>query len=384
MRQILADYEQPAQPMAWDELENAVAKRSHRPAIVPLWARRAAAIVGVLMLTGAAYWMLSTQQQPAETAVTQPVPSPRSHDNPAASTGSAATPSEPSLLASTAIHHPSTSSPSVEHVAVPQQQTAAVSQPSPAAAKPEEAPSTTQEAPEAPPQKAPDAQQQPSPAPAAQQYPSTIATPRHQSLALKLTARLFMSNQLTGSTDMATIHGGSYYDTTSNAPDIDAKHNQTQTSHHHPPIRMGALVRIPLSSRWSLETGLAYTQLNSDITTKTPTSTDEAKQRLHYVGIPLNAVYTLWESQRLHVYLSAGGMAEKMVKGSYGDERVSIKPLQFSVNGAAGVEYRLTTNVGLYAEPGVGYSFDNGSQVTTYYQDKPLNSHLSVGIHLTP
>jgi hypothetical protein len=183
---------------------------------------------------------------------------------------------------------------------------------------------------------------------------------------------------------MATIHGGSYYDTTSNAPDIDAKHNQTQTSHHHPPIRMGALVRIPLSSRWSLETGLAYTQLNSDITTKTPTSTDEAKQRLHYVGIPLNAVYTLWESQRLHVYLSAGGMAEKMVKGSYGDERVSIKPLQFSVNGAAGVEYRLTPNVGLYAEPGVGYSFDNGSQVTTYYQDKPLNSHLSVGIRLTP
>ena len=55
MRQKLADYEQPAQPMAWDELEKAVAKRSHRPAIVPLWARRAAAIVGVLMLTGAAY-----------------------------------------------------------------------------------------------------------------------------------------------------------------------------------------------------------------------------------------------------------------------------------------------------------------------------------------
>ena len=36
--------------------------------------------------------------------------------------------------------------------------------------------------------------------------------------------------------------------------------------------------------------------------------------------------------------------------------------------------------VGIYAEPGVGYYFDNGSDVKTAYSDNPLNFNMKLGL----
>jgi hypothetical protein len=36
----------------------------------------------------------------------------------------------------------------------------------------------------------------------------------------------------------------------------------------------------------------------------------------------------------------------------------------------------------IYAEPKVGYYFDNGSNVATLYKDKPLNIDINVGLRL--
>jgi len=61
-------------------------------------------------------------------------------------------------------------------------------------------------------------------------------------------------------------------------------------------------------------------------------------------------------------------------------ESVSIRPLQLSVNGALGVEFNLSHLFSIYAEPGMGYYFDNGSSIPTYYQDKPFNFNLNLGL----
>ena len=61
-------------------------------------------------------------------------------------------------------------------------------------------------------------------------------------------------------------------------------------------------------------------------------------------------------------------------------ESVSIRPLQFSVNGAIGVEFNLSCRFSIYAEPGIGYYFDNGSSLPTYYRDKPFSFNLNVGL----
>ena len=57
-----------------------------------------------------------------------------------------------------------------------------------------------------------------------------------------------------------------------------------------------------------------------------------------------------------------------------------MRQLQFSVNGSLGAAFNLNRQFSLYAEPGMGYYFDNGSTIPTYYQDKPFSFNLNVGL----
>ena len=81
--------------------------------------------------------------------------------------------------------------------------------------------------------------------------------------------------------------------------------------------------------------------------------------------------YHLWSNRHFGVYLTAGGTIEKMLDAS---------PWQLSVNSAVGLEYKLTNILHLYAEPGLGYYFSNGSKIPTIYQDQPLNFNLNIGL----
>ena len=93
-----------------------------------------------------------------------------------------------------------------------------------------------------------------------------------------------------------------------------------------------------------------------------------------YIGLPLNISFDLWKSCNFGLYISAGGMIEKSLDTS---------PWQFSFNGTAGVEYKLTGFFSLYAEPGLGYYFKDGSSTPTIYQDYPLYFNLSFGLRFS-
>jgi opacity protein-like surface antigen len=144
-----------------------------------------------------------------------------------------------------------------------------------------------------------------------------------------------------------------------------------QDIHHRQPVRFGLSLRYRLDDRWSVESGLSYTRLSSDITTTVKNETSTTEQRLNYIGLPLNINYDLWKTKHLCLYVSAGGMIEKSLDTS---------PWQFSLNVAAGAEYKLTNFFSLYAEPGLGYYFKDGSSTPTIYQDHPLNFNLSFGL----
>jgi hypothetical protein len=100
-------------------------------------------------------------------------------------------------------------------------------------------------------------------------------------------------------------------------------------------------------------------------------TTSTTEQRLNYIGLPLSISYDLWKTKHFGLYISAGGMIEKSLDTS---------PWQFSLNGSAGAEYKLTDFFSLYAEPGLGYYFPDGSSIPTIYQDHPLNFNLSFGL----
>lgn len=155
---------------------------------------------------------------------------------------------------------------------------------------------------------------------------------------------------------------------------------------HYQPLSFGLSVSYPLASRLSLSTGLVYTRLRSDFTCVMSDVSITRRQTLYYLGIPLNAQYHLWHWGNLNVYLSAGAEADYNIKVksvSMGVEQEMARDRwQFSVQGAVGIQYDVLPQLGLYAEPGVKYYFDNGSPLINFFKDKPLNLNLQVGLRL--
>ena len=120
------------------------------------------------------------------------------------------------------------------------------------------------------------------------------------------------------------------------------------------------------------------------------------EQKLHYIGIPVRASWSFLNREHVSLYLSAGGMLEKCIAGnattdyilngnsiSSNKDNISIKPLQWSVNASAGVQWNITGNIGIYAEPGISYHFDDGSNISTAYKEKPLNFNIEIGLRFS-
>lgn len=162
---------------------------------------------------------------------------------------------------------------------------------------------------------------------------------------------------------------------------------------HHLPIRIGLSVAYALTDRLSIGTGLTYTRLSSDIKDASMESNYLGEQRLHYVGIPVNVSYKVASSRWISLYGTAGVLAEKCVSGTTDEgyvenntmkytntHDISSKPLQMSVNAGVGIQFNVHDNVGIYAEPGLSYYFDDGSALQTIYKEKPLNFNLNVGV----
>lgn len=164
---------------------------------------------------------------------------------------------------------------------------------------------------------------------------------------------------------------------------------------HRLPIKTGATVAYRFNDRVALESGIVYTNLTSDMKYGGAENYMSGRQKLHYIGIPLNVKYRALSWKRLDVYGSAGVMAEKCVSGKIEkdyffdssnrrqeSEDAMVKPLQWSVNVSAGVQLNVSKLISLYAEPGASYYIDNGSPVRTIYKDKPLNFSLHLGMRL--
>ena len=155
---------------------------------------------------------------------------------------------------------------------------------------------------------------------------------------------------------------------------------------HYLPIAIGLSVSYPLSSKWSLSSGIIYTRLHSDFASIINGSSISQEQILHYLGIPLNAQYQLFHRGGLNIYLSAGAEADYNIKTYLASEGVTQHlnrdRLQFSVQGGVGLQYNILPQFGLYAEPGVKHYFDNGSRLCNYFKDQPTSFNLQLGLRL--
>lgn len=155
-------------------------------------------------------------------------------------------------------------------------------------------------------------------------------------------------------------------------------------AHHKQPIKVGVSVGYRLDDRWSVNTGVTYSYLSTDFTNDVlPTQT----QKLHYVGVPLTASYSVVKGRKAEVYVTGGGEVEKLVKGTISsddekDKNVKENRAQWSVQAAVGGAFHFTPTLSVYAEPGVSYHFDNHSRVVNVYKDRPTSFSLNVGLRL--
>lgn len=150
---------------------------------------------------------------------------------------------------------------------------------------------------------------------------------------------------------------------------------------HHQPISVGFSVRKKLKKGFSIETGLTYTLLSSDV--ELANETRSMEQKLHYLGIPLRANWDFLDKKLVTLYVTGGGMVEKCIYGKLGSEKETVKPLQFSVSGGVGAQLNATKHLGFYVEPGVVYHFDDGSDVETIRKENPFNFNIQAGIRFT-
>lgn len=149
---------------------------------------------------------------------------------------------------------------------------------------------------------------------------------------------------------------------------------------HHQPLSFGIAVRKEFTHGLSLESGVNYTLLRSDV--RMQYTSDDVAQKLHFIGVPLRFNWQFLERGRFSLYIGAGGMVEKCVSARLGSETVDEPGVQWSALAAVGAQYRVGGMVGLYFEPEGSYYFTE-TGLRTSRTDSPLTLTLRLGVRLS-
>ena len=159
---------------------------------------------------------------------------------------------------------------------------------------------------------------------------------------------------------------------------------------HKTPISVGLTIEKHLGKHWGVESGIVYTLLRSDY--KTQSLSQEGKQELHYIGIPLQAIYRFARAGNFSFYAAAGPKIDFNVSGrrtetarngiasSNRTEDIRDKKPQWSLQLRAGAAYAFIPQLELYAEPSMAYYINNKSDIPDLWKDKPLNFIFQVGL----
>lgn len=163
------------------------------------------------------------------------------------------------------------------------------------------------------------------------------------------------------------------------------------------PITFGLGVRFDLSDRWAVGTGINWSRLSrtfNGVYTEVNDNGDvvrninsEIVNDIHYIGIPLNLYFSIFDSRNLRFYAWGGGSAEKglvsrfRIQSNAGDitYKESVNGLQWSAAAGLGLEFLLGEHLGLYLDPSARYYFDCG-QPLSIRTERPFMMNYEVGL----
>lgn len=164
------------------------------------------------------------------------------------------------------------------------------------------------------------------------------------------------------------------------------------------PLSFGLGIKVDLSPRWSIGTGINYTLLSKKVNVRY-TEIDEnsaavvkditsyTKNDQHYLGIPLNVYFSIIKNNKVDFYTYAGGAVDKCIINKYsnldGENSFTyVKKttgFQPSVNAGLGVEFFPTSFMGIYIDPSINYFFKS-KQPNSIRTRQPLSFQASIGL----
>ena len=177
-----------------------------------------------------------------------------------------------------------------------------------------------------------------------------------------------------------------------------AEHNTgkiVEREQHDEPITLGLALTKSLGKNWSIESGLQYSLLKSNFTMGEGAYYIQRTQKVHYLGLPFRLSYKWLRSKRWSVYSSAGVLLNIPLVGEakeryvtdatvpYKDSWHFAPSWQWSVGVGVGVQYNLSPNWGIYAEPTFNWYIPNGSSIHTIWTEHPFTVTAPFGVRFT-
>ncbi|MBQ2447485.1 MAG: outer membrane beta-barrel protein [Bacteroidales bacterium] len=168
---------------------------------------------------------------------------------------------------------------------------------------------------------------------------------------------------------------------------------KSYTPTFHYPITFGLTVDIPLTRLFSLQTGLTYTYLLSEIQGNQENATSwTLDQSLHYLGLPLSLAVDIVNHRSWRVYAAAGGGLEKALcalqhselrnslTGEYSTANTtqSVSGVQPYAAASFGLAYTFASRWQVYFQPALNYYFDT-NQPMSIRTKKPFSLNLGAG-----
>ncbi len=181
------------------------------------------------------------------------------------------------------------------------------------------------------------------------------------------------------------------------APPQTTTLEETGESSYSLPFSAGLGIKIPLSDRWAIGTGVNYTWMSrstagtytlfdGDVFLNRSSFTD-IKNGQSYIGIPLDIYFNIVSSKTVDFYVYAGGTVEKCVSNKFrmaSPEKTytyskPVKGVQTSVGAGIGVEFNVTDHLGVYLDPSARYFFntDNAKNVRSA---QPFTMGVELGL----
>lgn len=177
-----------------------------------------------------------------------------------------------------------------------------------------------------------------------------------------------------------------------------AEHNTgkiVEREQHDKPITLGLALTKSLGKNWSIESGLQYSLLKSNFTMGEGAYYIQRTQKVHYLGLPFRLSYKWLRSKRWSVYSSAGVLLNIPLVGEAKERYVTDTTVpyknswhftpswQWSVGAGVGVQYNLSPNWGIYAEPTFNWYIPNGSSIHTIWTEHPFTVTAPFGVRFT-